>query len=553
MKHAVLLTAIICLGLTSLHSLAAEGELPVIGGQAAVATVNDEPITLEDLNRAIAEAHASRHEEQKAGRIDYSAIINRIINTRLILLEARNIGLDQLPEVKNAVNTYKEDTLMELLMKRHVKDIEPDEDEVARVYREMAKEWKITSVRFNKEDAANRFREEILAGKDFDEVSHKAVEEGLAKEIDRDRYLKDQELTGAIARLIARMEVGSLSPVVSIGKKGFVVFKLQGMRFPEDEDPELRKRAEEQARKTKKLRAAKEYYESLKKSYVSMNADLLEALDYESQVPGFEELLTDNRIIAEIDGQEPVTVGELGRALKKKFYHGVDRAIEDKRVNTLKKVAMDEILQGRVLLAEAVNQNIDTTEEYRRRVREYENSAIFGAFVSKVIVPNVRLDRKELKNYYQENTEDFTFPEMMRIKSLTFRKKSDAVHALEKLKAGTDFNWLSSHAEGKVDKNTKGLLKFEGALLTTSSLPEDLRQTISGATPGDFRLYESSEGHFYVLYIYHVIPPEPQPFEDVKRDVAKRVYEDKVRKAVEDYAERLKEYYPVKIYAKDLQ
>jgi hypothetical protein len=31
------------------------------------------------------------------------------------------------------------------------------------------------------------------------------------------------------------------------------------------------------------------------------------------------------------------------------------------------------------------------------------------------------------------------------------------------------------------------------------------------------------------------------------------VYEDKVRKAVEDYAERLKEYYPVKIYAKDLQ
>jgi hypothetical protein len=66
-------------------------------------------------------------------------------------------------------------------------------------------------------------------------------------------------------------------------------------------------------------------------------------------------------------------------------------------------------------------------------------------------------------------------------------------------------------------------------------------------------LYESPGGYFYVLYIYHLIPAEPRPFESVKKDIAKEVFKDKARKAVEDYTDQLREYYPVKIYAKGLQ
>jgi hypothetical protein len=142
---------------------------------------------------------------------------------------------------------------------------------------------------------------------------------------------------------------------------------------------------------------------------------------------------------------------------------------------------------------------------------------------------------------------------MMRIKELVFGKKSDALSALEKLKKGTDFDWLSSNAEGQAEKKSKGFLIFEGKLLIVGNLPEDLRKTLSGANPGDFRLYESPEGYFYVLYIYHLVPAEPRPFESVKRDIAKEVFKDKARKAVAAYADQLREYYPVKIYAKDLQ
>ncbi len=535
------------------HGTASEQKLPVIDGKITVATVNEEPITLEEFNRAIAASHATRSEKKEAGRIDYTTIMNRMINSRLIVLEARNIGLDELAEVKNMVMQYSRETLMELLLEQYVKDIRPDADEVERVYEEIVKEWKITTVSFEKKDDAKKFEKDIKAGNNFDETVKKAVEEGMAKEVDEGKYLKDKDLTPAIAQLVSKMEVDSTSPIVSVGEKGFVIFRLEGIRFPEDENPEAKEKARRQALNQKKVQAARDYYQDLKQRYVKLNEDLLDSLDYEADEPGFEKLLKDKRVIAEINGERPVTVGELTKALKQKFYHGVERAIEGKRINKRKHGKMQDILQKRVLLKEALKQGIDKTEEYKNKVKEYEYSVIFGAFIKKVITPDIKLDVNELKTYYKENSKEYTFPQMMKIKSLVFGKRTDAVSAVEKLRKGTDFYWLSSNAEGQVDKNSEGLLKFEGKPLTLNSLPEEVRKALSGANPGDFRLYASPGGHYYVLYIYHVIPAKPQPFENVKKKIAKKVFNDKVRKAIEVYADKLKEYYPVEIYATDLK
>jgi len=543
---------VICLLFAALSGYAAEGKLPVIDGKIAVATVNDEPITLEEFNRAIAASHAARRGEKKAGRIDYSKIVNRLINTRLIVLEARNIGLDELPETKKLVADYSQETLMKLLLEGHLRDIKADEDAVEKIYQEMVKEWQISSIRFEKEEAARRFAEKIQAGNDFEESVNKALEEGLAKEGEIGLYYKDEDLTPQVAELVKDMKMGSISPIVSHGEKGFIILRLEGVRFPEG-DAEALEKAKREALNQKRKQATRDYYEDLRKKYVRINEGLVDELDFESEEPGFERLLKDKRVIVEIIGGQSITVGELTRALKQKFFHGVERAIKNKQVNRRKHEVLEGVVEKRILLKEAFKQGIDRSDEYKYRVKEYEFSVVFGAFMQKVITPDIKLNLEELKTYYQENSEEYMSPEMMRIKSVVFDKRSNAVSALEKLRKGTDFNWLSSNAEGQVEKETEGLLRFEGKLLVVSSLPEGVQKALSGANPGDFRLYESPEGYFYVLYIYHLLPGSPQPFENVKNKIAKEVFGDKLQKAVEDYAERLKEYYPVKIYAKDLQ
>jgi len=551
-KQTIFIT-VMCLLFAVLPGYAAEGKLPVIDGKKTVATVNDEPITLEEFNRAIAASHAARPGAKTAGRIDYSKIINRMINTRLIVLEARNIGLDALPEIRKMVADFSRETLIKLLLEGYVKDIKPGQDEVEKIYQEMVKEWQISSVRFKTEKLARNFEEKIKGGNNFEEAVKNVLDEGTAEEGKVGQYLKDEDLAPQIAQVVAKMEIGSISPVVAIGEKGFIILRLEGERFPEEEDAEAMKSARLQVLNQARVKAARDYYQDLRKKYLKINEELIDGLDYESEEPGFDSLLKDKRVIAEISGEQPVTVGELTKGLKQKFFHGVERAIKAKEVNKKKYEVLEGIVEERILLKEALKQNIDKSDEYKNKIKEYEISVVFGAFINKVIVPDIKIDQKELKTHYQENMEKYTFPEMMRIKELVFESKNDAVSAVEKLRKGTDFNWLSSNAEGQVDKNTGGLLRFKGELLTVSSMPEGVQKSVSGANPGDFRLYESPEGYFYVLYIYHLLPGAPRPFESVRKDIAKEVFRDKVRKAVEDYADKLKEYYPVKIYAKDLQ
>ena len=56
---AIALLVVLC-AITGNRGLAADEKLPVIEGKEAVATVNDDPISLEELNRAIAAAHTNR-------------------------------------------------------------------------------------------------------------------------------------------------------------------------------------------------------------------------------------------------------------------------------------------------------------------------------------------------------------------------------------------------------------------------------------------------------------------------------------------------------------
>jgi hypothetical protein len=513
-------------------------DLPVIKGKRVVATVTGEPITLEELNRDFAFASGASKSE----------VLRRLINVSLVVQEGKRIGLDELPEVKNMVDAFSKVTLREELMERQVKGIKVDDKEVEKLYKESIKEWKINSLLFEKEDAAKKMAEEIKAGKNFDALSKQYVADGKAKEGERGEWLKVKDISPQIVNAVSTMKAGSVSPIIPF-KSGFVILRLEDIRYAED--PEAMKQAREGALKRKKVQVLKDYSDGLIKKYAKVNQDVLKRIDYESKTPGFEALLQDKRAVAEITGEDPITVGELTQHLKMQFFHGIERAIEDKKLNSKKVPALDEIIYKRVFRKEALRLGLDKTAGYENKVKEYENAVLFGAFVNKVIVPDIKLKEEEIKAYYSEHLKEYTMPEMMKIKGLVFAKREDGESAIEKLRKGTEFQWLAENAEGQVDKNAKGLLTFDGKLLTTKDLPEGVQKVVHGARTGDFRLYESSDGYFYILAVQDVIPSKPQPYEEAREAVAKRLFDEKVKNAVEDYAEKLRAVSDVKVYLTD--
>jgi parvulin-like peptidyl-prolyl isomerase len=526
---------------------AADPPLPRIGGKEAVATVNGDPITVEELNQALGMRHAEMAEGNRVGKVDYSEILERLINTRLILLEARNMGLDELPEIKENIDSYSRGALMAVLLKQQTAGIRADESEVEKIFKDSVKEYKISSLMFVKEEDAKRIETETKSGKDFHEIVKRAVSEGISKGAEEGAYLKQGQLLPEIKSAVAGMEIGAISPVIRVAS-GFVIMKLEDIRFPEN--PEAMEQAKETALRIKGTEIKLQFIADMRKKYMNVKEEVLDGLDYEAEVPGFEALLVDRRVLAEVKGGEPVTVAELSEAIRKKYFHGTEMAAAKKRINSRKVEVFESILDRRAVQMEAHRQGIEKTEAYAGMVEDYKNSILFGEFVEKVIRPGIRLAEKELQEYYEKHIAEFSSPEMMKIDGLIFSKKEQAEGAIRKLREGTDFSWIRANAEGIVDNKAEELPNFDGNLVVVRGMEADFQKAVSGAKPGDFRLYESPERYFYVLFLRDVIPPKSQPYEKERGKISEKVAGEKIKRELEEYSAKLRKSYPVKIFLK---
>ncbi len=516
-----------------------------------IARVNDEVIRLKDMGEALASSHEGRMDAGKqAAKIDFSVILKRLINVRLIVQEAREMGMDDLPEVKNALESYQKNVMRSLLLEDIAKDAKADEAEVEKLRREMVREWKVKSVFFEKEENAKKMEEAIKAGKDFDELAAKAIEDKSATGRGEGGYVKAKDLLPDVFKVVSGMEVGAVSPVIKVGSgknEGFTIMKLEEIRYPED--PVSTERAREAALDAARAAAVRSFKKEAFNKTVKINSKLVSSLDYEAKEPGIEKLQKDKRVVATVKGEDPVTVADLTKGLQEKFFHGLEKAAETKQVNEKKDEILDKILQKRLFEKEESKRGIKDTEKFKRRMSDYEDSVLFSLFAERVLMPEVKTTEDDLNAYYKDHTGDFTTPGMMKVSGLVFETSGQAEDVLGRLKKGADFNWMKSNTEGLLDSNSKpGVIDFIGTTMVIRNLPEWVQKALSGAKAEEYRLSKSPEGYYYVLYVRDVVLPAIQPFEEVKEEIKKKVFNEKLNESVGEWADKLRTAADVKIH-----
>jgi parvulin-like peptidyl-prolyl isomerase len=522
-------------------------DLPIRKGQKVVAEVNGEAIMLEALRQ---EAASARKAVQAGGAVTTEPdrdVLKRMIDARLIVQEARRIGLDTLPEVTRMVDGFAKEALRDTLADAVTRNVTADEREVDRVYQAATREWKISAILCDSENDAKKFQAALTEGKNFSDLAKEFVGEQKARKGEEGVYVKVKDMDPQLGPVVSKMAVGSTSSVVRT-KSGFVIMRLEDVRNAES--PEEKEDARRTVLTTARLEALKAFDASLRKKYAKVNRDLLRSVDFESPTPGFDALLRDRRVLAEIKGDAPVTVGDLAEQLKYQFYHGTSQAAERKRLNAKKEAVLDGVLHRRLFRKEALRRGLHQTDPYKSKVADYETSVLFGVFLHKVIVPEIKIKEDELREHYNAHMHDYQTPEMVKIRSLAFQSRSDAEGAVEKLRAGAEFQWLADHAKGQAPAQAPGLLSFDGRLIVSDELPEGVRRVSAGAKSGDFRLYAGPEGHYYALAILEVVPAKPQPYEQARQKIGPKIFAEKQKRAVEEYADKLKAVSDVKVYLK---
>jgi len=532
----------------SVPSVKVKLELPLLSEELAdvpVAKVGEDAITLGELGQALAVTHEGQAPTStaKAGKKDVRAMMERLISTRLVVAEARAMGMDELDDVKKALATFRTNTLRAMVEERVTTGLHADAFELEREYRAATIQYRTRSLLFDKAEDAAAAAAELRGGKAFDEVAKAALAEKKATGGEPAGVQAASKMLPEVVAALKDREPGAVE-VVAV-PKGQAVVLLEAVSY--GEDPAVKAQIEERLLAGVHRARLEEYFKELKQKHVKIDHALVRSLDYHS-AKRLEAYTKDPRVVARIQGELPVTVGHLTAEIRKDFFHGYDTAIREKKINAKKEEKLNSLLLRLVFLREAAIQDLERSADYRRRYADFERSALFSTFVKQVVLKDVEVMESEVRKHYEEHLSEYTYPAMYRLDGLAFGTAGDAQAALAKLRAGTDLKWMKTNAQGQLAAG-KRALEFGEAPIAATGMPATLSRALSGAKEGDRRLYSTDDGaQHYVIAVLAVAQPEPQPYLEVREKVARKLHGEHVSKAVREWAKKLEEVHTVTLF-----
>lgn len=510
-----------------------------------LAMVNDESITIEDLKKTLGTIHEGMVEEKTAHKKNFPELLKRLVNSLLIIQEARNMELDKLEEIKTSVDDYSQKLLRDMLLKEQVKNVKADPKEVEKAYKERTTEWRLKSLIVDKLDDVKAIEAGLKAGGKFDALFDKAIKDGRATEGGKsDAFMPRDAIPPSMLVALEKMRIGEISKPLPL-EKGYLFYRLEEKR--NKEDAAIKEQITQELATKARIAALEAFQASLIKKYVSQKK-LFDKLDFENKKVKFETFLKDKRVIADIKGEKPVTVADLAEAIAAKFYHGVERAAEGKKINKDKKAILNELLGTLLFKKEAKVRKIDESDEYRTKVKAYANSLLFGTFVTKVIRADIVVSKDELQAYYKEHSKEYSTVDAYKLDTIAFDTPQKAEEAVEKLRKGMDFKWYKDNADGRVSISKAFSNLFEGEFIAKPNLPEPMQKVMTVVASGDYRVFvDGKQG--YAIKIVEVEPARTKTYPEVEEAIKEAVFYEKLNKGIETWADKLRSSSDVTIYA----
>lgn len=513
-----------------------------------VAAVEGEVIRMSALRDALAMAHQERQGATSAGRFDVSAILDRLIGVKLMIHEARQIGLDELPEFKKEIEKFKEMRLREVLKREVVEGLKVDEALAQKTYEDLVREWKLRSILFNTEDAAAEMKRSVARGADFEKLGAEVLADKRATAIAEGHFLAADSMLPQVREAVSAMAVGDVSDPIKT-PQGFALLRVEEMRYPEK--PDVRARSRQTTLEVQARELLEAFVSGLAKKHTRDRGARIKALDLDAPKPGFEALQKDKRVLITISGEAPIRVMDLANAIAAKLFHGVPSTKEAQKLTRKKYPMLRGMLTKRLLRKEAVRRGLQDSETYRAAIDEFSDSLLVNLFISRAVEPSVNVTEQDAKQYFEENIERFSFPEFYALQGICFPQRPLAEAALAELQRGTQLRWLLANAEGQTPAEVQQLA-FGGNLVSGGALDSALRALLKDANKGDSVLYEGPDKLFYVIQLAGRVEAKAQPYAGARSTVVKAVYSQKLNAALGEWIGKLREGYDVSVYLRGL-
>ncbi len=543
------------LGVLACVTHADDASMPQAPASPAVATVNGEELSLVDLERYLGRVHDQADAVRRAD-FDLDRLMFRLVNDTLLGQEARALGLDREGSIPGQVEAYRQRLATAELERVEIAErARPTDDEVRRAFEQQYPEITLQVVTAYQRQGAEELLAELEAGEVVPEArpgDHMTV---LARERSVDPYAGRGGRVESVAAIDLQREVAELAKSLAPGELGgpvrtdlgWSVIRLVALepadpeRFPGVENS-LRRLVRH--RKSQALRAAlaRTARERRPVTVERQLADSVEAVRLPDArlMPRFAD---PKGIVARIgtgaESSEPlqITAEDYRKALLKRW-SGVRNA---EAALAAAPGVLEQMIEARVLLAEALARGYGARAGTLSAARAFETSLLVPRYLEEVVAPGVEVSREEMEAHYRQHRAEFTRPPRVHLGQITVAGEEEAQRIAGLLRQGTDLGWLARRHSIDRFRDQGG----ERGWVEAGSSGFDPR--LLDAEPGDVLDPVGSSGNVVVLKVTARQEGEPYSFEEVSGNVRSAVFSRKMRAAIEQLMDTLRERSEIEI------
>jgi peptidyl-prolyl cis-trans isomerase SurA len=216
-----------------------------------------------------------------------------------------------------------------------------------------------------------------------------------------------------------------------------------------------------------------------------------------------------------------------------------DKELSDAVADIMKRNNMDTLQFGLALAKEGL-----TLEQYRAELRE---QITLSRLFNKYVRSTVNVDEAEARAFYQNNPKTYSLPEEIRVRQIflalpdkatpeqaaAIKEKAQSVYA--RMQKGEDFIKLVREVSQGATSSHDGDLGF---IQRGDALPE-IQEAARDLKPGDSSSPFLCAGGYHIIKLEEVRTPV-KPFEKVKDEIMKTLYEQKVENTYRSWLQALR-------------
>ncbi len=223
-------------------------------------------------------------------------------------------------------------------------------------------------------------------------------------------------------------------------------------------------------------------------------------------------------------------------------YGGIDNLDSQKR-----KQIIDIAVENILIAKKAFSENIDKTDEYKTQMG-YIKDSLATSIYTKKIIDSVKVDDKEIKEFYDKNKDKFTEKEdKLKARHILVKDEKDAKKIIDELKKAKDVEKKFISLAKEKSTGPSGVNGGELGWFTYKTMVPPFSKAAFALKKGEFtKKPVKTQFGYHVIYVEDKIKKGSKiAFEKVKDEIKGKLKTDKIRAKMKKLVEDLRKEYKV--------